>query len=141
MYVYACISRNDTRRHWNRCHVPEKHSPWAAIGGPHSGTPGQLGIHFFQPSAKVVKTRFGAPHPAARVLAPEAPLLFRTEVSNARSAHYNPVPWRATADLAGSSPSDSIQMPEGVGSTPSKPPLDSDSLMYVYVRIYTYIRI
>ena len=34
------------------------------------GTPGHLGIHFIQPLAKVVHTRFGAPHPAARVLGP-----------------------------------------------------------------------
>ena len=34
------------------------------------GTPGHLSIHFFLPSAKAVKTRFGAPHPAARVLGP-----------------------------------------------------------------------
>ena len=36
------------------------------------GTPGHLGIHFIQvqPLAKVVQTRFGAPHPAARVLGP-----------------------------------------------------------------------
>ena len=38
-FVCACIFWNDTLRHWNRCHVPEKHSPWAAIGGPHSGHP------------------------------------------------------------------------------------------------------
>ena len=37
VYVYVCIFWNDTLRHWNRCHVPEKHSPWAAVGGPHSG--------------------------------------------------------------------------------------------------------
>ena len=34
------------------------------------GTPGHLGFHFIQPLAKVVHTRFGAPHPAARVLGP-----------------------------------------------------------------------
>ena len=34
------------------------------------GTPGHLSIHFIQPLAKVVQTRFGAPHPAARVLGP-----------------------------------------------------------------------
>ena len=39
MYVYACIFWNDTLRHWNRCHVPENHSPWVAVGGPHSGHP------------------------------------------------------------------------------------------------------
>ena len=39
MHHNACISWNDTLTHWNRCHVPEKHSPWAAIGGPHSGHP------------------------------------------------------------------------------------------------------
>ena len=39
MFVYSCISWNDTRRHWNRCHIPENHSLWAAIGGPHSGHP------------------------------------------------------------------------------------------------------
>ena len=34
------------------------------------GTPGHLGFHFIQQLAKVVHTRFGAPHPAARVLGP-----------------------------------------------------------------------
>ena len=39
IYVYVCIFWNDTLRHWNRCHVPEKQSQWAAICGPHSGHP------------------------------------------------------------------------------------------------------
>ena len=34
------------------------------------GTPRHLSIHFIQPLAKVVQTRFGALHPAARVLGP-----------------------------------------------------------------------
>ena len=45
------------------------------------------------------------PTPRHASWAHEAPLSFRTEVSNARSAHYNPVSWRATADLSSWSPS------------------------------------
>ena len=52
IFVYACISWNDTRRHWNRCHVPEKHSPWAAIGGPHSGHPRATGHPLFSAVGK-----------------------------------------------------------------------------------------
>ena len=73
------------------------------------GTPGHLSIHFFLPSANLVQRlcRPDLVHPTPRHAswATEAPLSFRKEVSNARSAHYNPVPWRATADLAGWSPS------------------------------------
>ena len=45
--VYACISWNDTLRHWNRCHVPEKHSLRVATGGPHSGHPTASGHPLF----------------------------------------------------------------------------------------------
>ena len=42
---------------------------WQSAGHT-QGTLGHLSIHFFLPSAKAVQTRFGAPHPAARVLGP-----------------------------------------------------------------------
>ena len=37
VFVYACISWNDTLRHGNRCHVPKTQPLGAAIGGPYSG--------------------------------------------------------------------------------------------------------
>ena len=40
---------------------------WQSAGHT-QGTPGHLGFHFIQQLAKVVHTRFGAPHPAVRVL-------------------------------------------------------------------------
>ena len=79
------------------------------------------------------------PTPRHASWAPEAPLSFRTEVSNARSAQYNPVPWPVTADLAGWSPS---RCPRASAAPPSKQlstAICRCMYMYVYVRIYVYV--
>ena len=67
MYVFSGMTPSDTGTNAT--------SPKNTLRGRQSavhtqGTPGHLGIHFIQTLAKVVHTRFGAPHPAARVLGP-----------------------------------------------------------------------
>ena len=142
MFVYACIFWNDTLRHWNRCHVPEKQFPWAAVGGPHSGHPRASGLPFFSAICKGCEDPIWRTPPRGTAAghaswAPEAPLSFRKEVSNARSAHYNPVPWPATADLAGLSPS---RCPRASAAPLRKQPRFADVCIctYMYVCIYVY---
>ena len=75
MYVYVCIC---TYMHVFSGMTPsdtgtDATSPKNTLRGWQSaghtqGTPGHLGFHFIQQLAKVVHTRVGAPHPAARVL-------------------------------------------------------------------------
>jgi hypothetical protein len=110
-------------------------------GGNRRATLGHLSIHFFSPSANVVQTRFGAPRPAARVQGPwSVPAVGRWEVSNARSRHYNPVPWPVTADLVGWSPS---RRPRASAAPPQKHLLTAIrwcQYMSVYVCICKYIQ-
>ena len=106
MYVFPGMTSSDTG---TDATSPKNTLRGRQSAGHTQGTPGHLSIHFFLPSANLVQRlcRPDLAHPTPRHAswATEAPLSFRTEVSNARSAHYNPFPWPGTADLAGWSPS------------------------------------
>ena len=158
MYVYACIRMYMMYLHvfCMYMHVFPEMTPldsgtdattpkhcfqgWQSAGHT-QGTPGHLSIHFFQPSAQFVQTRFGAPQHAARVqghwsrpLAPHSGLPCKICIlqSSCMASHSR------SSLLA------SIQMPEGVGCTPSKTPPDSDLMVSVYVciqRICMYINV
>ncbi len=139
VFVYACISENDTLRHGNRCHVPETRSV-AQSAGHTQGTPEHLSIHFYSPSANILHTRFGAPLPAARVQGSwSVPHVLHGGLQcTIRALQTSPV-----AHHYRSGRLESIQLPGHVGSLPWKTPSDRDLLMSVYVCIctVTYIRI
>ena len=113
---------------------------WQSAGHT-QGTPGHLGIHLFSRWQRLCRPDLAHPTPRHASWAHEAPLSFRTEVSNARSAAIRALKSSLMACRSRSGRLESIQMPAGVGCAPSKTPPDRNSLMYVYVCICTYIRI
>ena len=106
MHVFSGMTPSDTG---TDATSPKNTLRGRQSAGHTQGTPGHLSIHFFLPSANLVhrlcRPDLAHPSPRHASWATEAPLSVRTEVSNARSAHYNPFPWPGTADLAGWSPS------------------------------------
>ena len=67
MYVFPGMTPSDTG---TDATSPKNTLCGRQSAGHTQGTPGHLGIHFIHSLAKVVHTRFGAPHPAARILGP-----------------------------------------------------------------------
>ncbi len=99
MHVFPGMTPSDTRT--------EATSPKHSLSGRQSaghtqGTTEHLSIHFFSALGQCLADPNWCTPPRC---APEASLSFRTEVSNARSAHYKPVPLPITADLVGWNPS------------------------------------
>ena len=70
MFVYDVFSGMTSPDTGTDATSPKNTLSGRQSAGHTQGTPGHLGIHFIQTLAKVVQTRFGAPHPAARVLGP-----------------------------------------------------------------------
>ena len=136
MHVFSGMTPSDTG---TDATSPKNTLRGRQSAGHTQGTPGHLGIHLFSRWQRLCRPDLAHPTPRHASWAPEAPLSFRTEVSNARSAHYNPVPWRATADLAGWSPS---RCPRASAAHPRKhlsTAICRCMYMYVYVRIYVYV--
>ena len=149
MYVYVCISSYIRicmyflEWHPQKLELMPRPRKTISVGGNRRATlrepQGIWASTFFCHLQRLWRPDLAHPTPRHASLAPEAPLSFRTEVSNARSAHNNPVPWRATADLAGWSPS---RCPRASAAPPRKHLLTAIRwclYMYVYVCICMYV--
>ena len=115
MYDIVCISWDDILRHWNGCHVPEKHSPWAAIGGPHSGHHRASEHPLFSATCNGCADPIWRTPPRGTRPGP----LKRPSRSALRSPMHDPCTiiqshgWHSRSGRL-----ESIQMPAGVGCTP-----------------------
>ena len=149
MYVYVCIStyiricmyflgwRPQTLELMPR---PRK---TLSVGGNRRATlrapQGIWASTFFCHLQRLCRPYLAHPTPRHASWAHEAPLSFRTEASNARSAHYNPVSWRATADLAGWSPSRCPLASAAPALKHLSTAIGWYMYMYVYVLLYACI--
>ncbi len=95
-------------------------------------TPGHLSIHFFSPLATSMQTRFGAPHPVARVQGPWRGLLVPHGglPCTIRARKFGPTACHSRSGWLASMRASAAQ---GVCCLPSKTQPDSGLLMSVYV--------
>ena len=149
MYVYVCISSYIRicmyflGWHPQTLELMPRPRKALSVGGNRRATlrapQGIWASTLFSRWQRLCRPDLAHPTPRHASWASEAPLSFRTEIYNARSAHYSPVPWPVTADLAGWSPS---RCPRASAAPPRKhlsTVIGWCVYMYVYVCICMYM--